>query len=81
MQRGIKPSGDLIPWNVREQFLDLDFPQLAGARVVRIAVHPAAQRMGYGLKTLQLLNDFCEGRMCALGETELAEFHLRDNKE
>ncbi len=21
-QRGIKPSGDLIPWNIREQFQD-----------------------------------------------------------
>lgn len=79
-QRGIKPSGDLIPWNVREQFLDQEFPQLAGARVVRIAVHPAAQRMGYGLKTLQLLHEFCEGRLTSLGPDELAEFHLRDTQ-
>ena len=25
-QRGIKPSGDLIPWNIREQFQNNEFP-------------------------------------------------------
>ena len=52
MQRGLKPSGDLIPWNIREQFQDNDFPKLAGGRIVRIATHPSAQKMGYGSKAL-----------------------------
>ena len=49
----MKPSGDLIPWNIREQFQDSNFPQLFGARVVRIATHPSLQKMGYGSKMLE----------------------------
>lgn len=37
--RGLKPSGDLIPWVVSEQYQDNEFPQLVGVRVVRIATH------------------------------------------
>lgn len=57
-QRGIKPSGDLIPWNIREQFQNNEFPQLAGGRIVRIATHAKAVKMGYGSRALQLLADF-----------------------
>ena len=56
--RGIQPSGDLIPWKIREQFQDSKFPQLAGARVVRIATHPSHQKQGYGSRSIQLLVDF-----------------------
>jgi N-acetyltransferase 10 len=54
-QRGIKPSGDLIPWNIREQFQDNEFPKLAGARIVRIATHSKAVKMGYGTRALEQL--------------------------
>lgn len=62
-QRGIKPSGDLIPWTMREQFQDTEFPKLAGARVVRIATHSMVQKMGYGSKAINLLVNFFERKM------------------
>jgi N-acetyltransferase 10 len=45
-QRAMKPSGDLIPWTLSEQYQDENFPGLFGARIVRIATHPAGQKMG-----------------------------------
>jgi N-acetyltransferase 10 len=54
----MKPSGDLIPWNIREQFQDYEFPKLVGARVVRIATHAMVQKMGYGSKALSILVSF-----------------------
>ena len=48
LRRGVKASGDMIPWTVSQQFQDHKFAQLSGARVVRIAVHPDATKMGYG---------------------------------
>ena len=65
-QRGIKPSGDLIPWNIREQFQTSDFPQLAGGRIVRIATHAKTMKMGYGSRALQQLSDFFEGKLVSL---------------
>jgi N-acetyltransferase 10 len=55
MQRGIRPSGDLIPWTVSEQFQDKNFGKLTGVRIVRIATHPSANSKGYGSKALELL--------------------------
>lgn len=63
---GIKPSGDLIPWTVGEQFLDTEFPQLNGMRIVRIATHPQAVKMGYGTRSLELLNKFFDGELLGL---------------
>ena len=48
LHRGQRASGDLIPWTMAQQFQDNNFPQLSGARIVRIATHPDYQRMGYG---------------------------------
>lgn len=45
LARGRKASGDLIPWNISEQFGDREFPKLAGLRIVRIATHPNYQRV------------------------------------
>lgn len=47
LTRGRKASGDLIPWNVSEQFNDREFPKLAGGRIVRIATHPNYQKVGH----------------------------------
>ncbi|KAJ1182261.1 hypothetical protein NDU88_007454 [Pleurodeles waltl] len=68
LSRGMKASGDLIPWTVSEQFQDPDFASLSGARVVRIAVHPDYQGMGYGSRALQLLQMYYEGRFPCLEE-------------
>ncbi len=57
-ERGIKPSGDLIPWTIREQFQDSNFPKLSGGRVVRIATHAKVVKMGYGSRALSLLTNF-----------------------
>ncbi|XP_030567397.1 RNA cytidine acetyltransferase [Drosophila novamexicana] len=59
--RGKKAAGDLIPWNVAEQYGDRDFPKLSGVRIVRVATHPNYQRMGYGKRAIMLLKDYYEG--------------------
>jgi len=61
--RGERPSGDMIPWTISSQFQDIDFGRLSGMRVVRIAVHPDLQRMGYGSRALQLLRDYYQGAL------------------
>lgn len=67
---GSKAAGDLIPWNVSEQFNDREFTKLSGARVVRIATHPNYQRMGYGKKALQMLKNYYEGKFMSLSEAD-----------
>nr|XP_055030053.1 RNA cytidine acetyltransferase [Misgurnus anguillicaudatus] len=70
LSRGKKASGDLIPWTVSEQFQDPEFGSLSGARIVRIAVNPDYQGMGYGTRALQLLQGYYEGQFPLLDETE-----------
>ncbi|XP_036318719.1 RNA cytidine acetyltransferase [Rhagoletis pomonella] len=66
--RGKKASGDLIPWNISEQFGDREFPKLSGVRVVRIATHPNYQRMGYGKRAIKLLRDYYQGKFTDISE-------------
>ncbi|XP_056384523.1 RNA cytidine acetyltransferase [Hyla sarda] len=68
LSRGKKASGDLIPWTISEQFQDPDFGSLSGGRVVRIAVHPDYQGMGYGSRALKLLQMYYEGQFPCLEE-------------
>ncbi|XP_039212813.1 RNA cytidine acetyltransferase [Crotalus tigris] len=68
LSRGKKASGDLIPWNISEQFQDPDFGSLSGGRIVRIAVHPDYQAMGYGSRALRLLRMYYEGKFPCLEE-------------
>lgn len=68
MERGKRAAGDLVPWTVSQQFLDTDFPTLCGARIVRIAVHPDYQSMGYGSYALKLLQDYYKGAIPCLKE-------------
>ncbi|VAI08813.1 unnamed protein product [Triticum turgidum subsp. durum] len=56
LNEGHAPSGDQIPWKFCEQFQDNVFPSLSGARIVRIAVHPSALRLGYGSAAVKLLS-------------------------
>ncbi|KAK7267289.1 hypothetical protein RIF29_19956 [Crotalaria pallida] len=53
--RALKPSGDQIPWKFFEQFQDTAFPSLSGGRIVRIATHPSAMKLGYGSQAVELL--------------------------
>ncbi|KAH9387375.1 N-acetyltransferase 10 [Nematocida major] len=41
-------KGNLIPWSTAQYFLDMEIFEQAGIRIIRIAVHPDAQSMGYG---------------------------------
>ena len=68
LQRGQRASGDLIPWTMAQQFQDENFPQLSGARVVRIATHPDYQKMGYGSRALRLLQEYYEGKIVCVRE-------------
>ncbi|EDV99606.1 RNA cytidine acetyltransferase isoform X1 [Drosophila grimshawi] len=69
--RGKKAAGDLIPWNIAEQYGDRDFPKLSGVRIVRIATHPNYQRMGYGKRAIHLLKDYYAHRHANLGDAPL----------
>ncbi|EGR34491.1 hypothetical protein IMG5_009770 [Ichthyophthirius multifiliis] len=69
-EKSSKPNGDLVPWVLQEQFLDNQFPQGLGVRIVRIASHPSACRMGYGSKCLELLTRFFQGEIISLDENE-----------
>lgn len=70
LSRGQRPSGDLIPWLVSQQFQDDEFASLSGARIVRIATNPEYVSMGYGKKALELLVDYYEGRFANLSEED-----------
>ena len=70
LSKGTRSAGDLIPWTIAQQYLDSDFSQLSGARIVRIATHPDVQGMGYGRKTLQLLQEYFEGKIEFTGDME-----------
>lgn len=66
LARGHRSAGDLIPWTIAQQFGDSKFAQLSGARIVRIAVHPSVQGMGYGSRAVELLYRFYNGEMVSL---------------
>lgn len=61
--RSHKPSGDLIPWNLSQQYLNSGILNVLGVRVVRIATHPEAFGLGLGSRMLQELTKFFEGKM------------------
>lgn len=63
LARGKREAGDLIPWTVSQQFQENEFASLSGARVVRIAVHPEMQGMGYGSQALKLLERYFRGEL------------------
>ncbi len=78
MAKGNKASGDLIPWTVSQQFADLEFPGLSGARIVRVATHPDVQSMGYGSRAIDLLIQYFQGAF----SDEVSEGELgADSKE
>ncbi len=66
LSRGHRSAGDLIPWTLCQQFGDSNFAQLSGARIVRVAVHPSVQSMGYGSRAIELLFRFYNGEMISL---------------
>jgi N-acetyltransferase 10 len=70
LARGLRSSGDLIPWVIAQQFQDDDFATLSGARVVRIATHPDYSSMGYGSRALEQLEEYFSGKIQSLSEED-----------
>ncbi|XP_071914190.1 RNA cytidine acetyltransferase 1-like [Coffea arabica] len=73
---GHQPFGDQIPWKFCQQFRDSVFPSLSGARIVRIATHPSAMKLGYGSTAVELLTRYFEGQL-----TSIAELDVEDTQE
>uniref|UniRef100_A0A1D1YUK9 RNA cytidine acetyltransferase n=1 Tax=Anthurium amnicola TaxID=1678845 RepID=A0A1D1YUK9_9ARAE len=67
------PSGDLLVWTFDKQFQNDDFPALSGARIVRIAVHPSAMRLGYGSAAVDLLTRYYKGELAQFSEMDVEE--------
>ncbi|GMN33414.1 hypothetical protein TIFTF001_004140 [Ficus carica] len=63
LSTGRQPPGDQIPWKFSEQYQDTVFPTFSGARIVRIATHPSAMKLGYGSQAVQLLTRLLSMRM------------------
>ncbi|KAI3878026.1 hypothetical protein MKW98_008303 [Papaver atlanticum] len=66
LEDGRQPHGDEIPWRFYEQFQDSKFASLSGARIVRIAVHPSAMKLGYGSIAVELLTRYYEGQLTSI---------------
>lgn len=73
LARGRRPPGDMVPWTVAHHFQDDAFGALSGARVVRVAVHPDAQGMGYGSRALALLHKYYAGELYVPGDDAPSE--------
>lgn len=71
LSHGHQPCGDQIPWKFCEQFRDTVFPSLSGARIVRIATHPSAMRLGYGSQAVELLTRYYEGQLTSISENDV----------
>lgn len=70
LSEGHLPFGDQIPWKFCEQYRDTVFPSLSGARIVRIATHPSAMRLGYGSAAVDILTRYYEGQLTPFSEVD-----------
>ncbi|CAH9071184.1 unnamed protein product [Cuscuta epithymum] len=78
LNAGRQPSGDQIPWKFFQQFNDTVFPSLSGARIVRIATHPTAMKLGYGSAASELLTRYFEGQLTQICELDDVEDVLQN---
>lgn len=78
LARGKRAGGDLIPWTMAQQFQDDEFTTLSGARIVRVAVHPDLQGMGYGSRAIRCLQKFFTGRLYTPAMNENENDHDED---
>lgn len=81
LARGHRSAGDMIPWTISQQFGDSKFAQLSGARIVRIAVHPSVQGMGYGSRAVELLYRFYNGEIIPLANTTDDDDDVEDDEK
>lgn len=68
-------DGDMIAWLLSQQFQDVSFSSLSGARVVRIATNASYMRGGYGSHTLELLSSFFKEEL--LNPTEIKRLEAK----
>ncbi|KAK3007259.1 LOW QUALITY PROTEIN: hypothetical protein RJ639_016242 [Escallonia herrerae] len=73
LREGHQPFGDQIPWKFCQQFRDTGFPSLSGARIVRIATHPSAMRLGYGSTAVELLTRYFDGQLTTISEVDAGD--------
>nr|UXY87538.1 N-acetyltransferase 10 [Cryptomonas curvata] len=78
LNKVIRINGDLIPWVISKEFIDPSFAELSGVRIIRLAVHPDVQNMGYGSRLLKNLIWFFQNtfKQNLFGD----EISLSDNK-
>ncbi|KAM0675013.1 N-acetyltransferase 10 [Gurleya vavrai] len=53
----INREGNLIPWIIYDNYMLKEYLNKKGMRVVRLAVHPDLNRMGYGSQAINLLSN------------------------
>lgn len=73
LSSGVRPSGDVIPHTLSQFFLEDSFAHLSGIRIVRIAVNPELQRVGYGARALSQIIQYFNGEISFLPKQEKAE--------
>lgn len=58
----VRPHGHLLPETLAAHQGILEAPQLLGARIMRIAVHPAVQRQGLGARLINFITEQVQSR-------------------
>lgn len=69
MAEGFKPRGQIVPDVVLKHHWMYEFPRLTGARVVRIATHPAVNNMGVGSFALRKVVEWAQQKMDWVGSS------------
>jgi len=73
VSRGARPSGDLVPYTIAQNYLEEGFAKLSGMRIIRIATNPDFQRSGYGTRALQLLSEYYKGNIAVAPKNSVAD--------
>eukprot|EP01060_Flectonema_neradi_P021095 TRINITY_DN2860_c0_g2_i1.p1 TRINITY_DN2860_c0_g2~~TRINITY_DN2860_c0_g2_i1.p1 ORF type:complete len:982 (+),score=190.02 TRINITY_DN2860_c0_g2_i1:215-2947(+) len=82
LSKGIRPSGDIIPYTLSQNFQEHGFAELPGMRVFRIAVSPELTGKEYGTKALQLLTDYYNGKICPVStSSEPTETSINETED
>lgn len=84
MAQGYRPRGQIVPDVILKHYCDHEFPRFRGLRIVRIATHPGAMRMGVGSFALRELEGWAREQgytyiaACFGVSEELLRFWLRN---
>ncbi|KAI5192374.1 N-acetyltransferase 10 [Nematocida minor] len=64
-------KGNLIPWSISQYFLDMEIFEQLGMRIIRIAIHPDAQSMGYGSYLVNEIVKAADGKNENLSKSQI----------